>query len=122
MRDFGGGAILLHSIALGQNGGLRFTLTDVGAFGGISSHAYAMNAAAVLQITHPGVGPVTSLAFVLTLGPVERFERSKHVVSYLGLNPREHSSGGRQRRVCKAAAVPTLSGSPQRDCLRVSKR
>ena len=55
------------------------------------------NPAAVLLMTHPGVGPVTSLAFVLTLGPVERFERSKQVVSYLGLNPREHSSGGRQR-------------------------
>jgi transposase len=53
--------------------------------------------AAVLLMTHPGVGPVTSLAFVLTLGPVERFTRSKQVVSYLGLNPREHSSGGRQR-------------------------
>jgi len=55
------------------------------------------NAAAVLLMTHPGVGPVTSLAFVLTLGPVERFEHSKQVASYLGLNPREHSSGGRQR-------------------------
>ena len=55
------------------------------------------NAAAVLLMTHPGVGPVTSLAFVLTIGPVGRFERSKQVVSYLGLNPREHSSGGRQR-------------------------
>ena len=55
------------------------------------------NQAAVLLMTHPGVGPVTSLAFVLTLGPVERFGRSKQVVSYLGLNPREHSSGGRQR-------------------------
>jgi transposase len=55
------------------------------------------NAAAVLLMTHPGVGPVTSLAFVLTIGPVDRFDRSKQVVSYLGLNPREHSSGGRQR-------------------------
>ena len=55
------------------------------------------NQAALLLTTHPGVGPVTSLAFVLTLGPVERFRRSKQVVSYLGLNPREHSSGGRQR-------------------------
>jgi len=55
------------------------------------------HAAAVLLQTHPGVGPVTSLAFVLTLGPVERFARSKQVVSYLGLNPREHSSGGKQR-------------------------
>jgi transposase len=55
------------------------------------------NAEAVRLMTHPGVGPVTSLAFVLTLGPVARFPRSKQVVSYLGLNPREHSSGGRQR-------------------------
>jgi transposase len=45
----------------------------------------------------PGVGPVTALAFVLTLGPVERFRHSRQVVSYLGLNPREHSSGGCQR-------------------------
>jgi transposase len=48
-------------------------------------------------MTHPGVGPVTSLAFVLILGPVERFAHSKQVVSYLGLNPQEHSSGGKQR-------------------------
>jgi transposase len=51
----------------------------------------------VRLMTHRGVGPVTALAFVLTLGPVERFRRSKQVVSYLGLNPQEHSSGGRQR-------------------------
>jgi transposase len=52
---------------------------------------------AVRLMTHPGVGPITSLAFVLIIGPIERFEHSKQVVSYLGLNPREHSSGGRQR-------------------------
>src|SRR3974390_3131188 len=47
--------------------------------------------------THPGVGMVTALAFVLTMGPVERFAHSRQLVSYCGLNPREHSSGGRQR-------------------------
>ena len=52
---------------------------------------------AVRLMTHPGVGPVTSLAFVLIIGPVARFEHSKQVVSYLGLNPQEHSSGGKQR-------------------------
>lgn len=56
------------------------------------------NAVARLLQTHPGVGPVTSLAFVLTLGEIERFPRSRQVVSYLGLNPSEHSSGVRQRR------------------------
>lgn len=44
-----------------------------------------------------GVGPVVSLALVLTLGPVERFRRGKQVASYFGLIPREYSSGGRQR-------------------------
>jgi transposase len=57
----------------------------------------AGRAAAALLMTHPGVGPVTSLAFVLTMGPSSRFRRGKQVASYLGLNPREHSSGGRQR-------------------------
>jgi transposase len=44
-----------------------------------------------------GVGPVTALAFVLTVGPVERFANSRKLVSYLGLNPSEASSGGHQR-------------------------
>ncbi len=57
----------------------------------------AQSEAAVQLMTHPGVGPVTSLAFVLVVGPVTRFQRSKQLVSYLGLNPQEHSSGGRQR-------------------------
>jgi transposase len=47
--------------------------------------------------TQPGVGPITALAFVLTIGPVERFARSKQVTSYLGLIPAEYSSGGRQK-------------------------
>ena len=55
------------------------------------------DAVARLLQTHPGVGPITALAFSLTLGTIERFARSRQVVSYLGLNPAEHSSGGRQR-------------------------
>ena len=50
-----------------------------------------------LLLSQPGVGPITALAFVLTLGEVSRFPRGKQVASYLGLIPREHSSGGRQR-------------------------
>src|SRR5215470_12506813 len=47
-------------------------------------------------MTHPGIGPVNALAFVLTIGPVSRFQRSKQVASYLGLNPSEHSTGGKR--------------------------
>jgi transposase len=52
---------------------------------------------AKLLQSHPGVGPITALAYSLTLGEVGRFAHSRQVVSYLGLNPSEHSSGGRQR-------------------------
>jgi transposase len=48
--------------------------------------------------TMPGVGPVTAVAFVATLDDVTRFARAGQVAAYLGLVPREHSSGERQRR------------------------
>jgi transposase len=48
-------------------------------------------------MTHPGVGPLTALAFVLIIGTPERFHRGKQIGSYLGLIPSEDSSGGRQR-------------------------
>jgi transposase len=50
-----------------------------------------------LLMTQPGVGPITALGFVLTIGEVSRFRRSKQIASYLGLIPRERSSGGKQR-------------------------
>jgi transposase len=52
---------------------------------------------AVRLMTHPGVGSVTALAMVLTLGPAERFGSGKQVSSYFGLIPSEDSSGGKQR-------------------------
>lgn len=51
----------------------------------------------VRLMTHPGVGKVTALAFVLTIGDPARFASGKQVGSYLGLIPAEDSSGGRQR-------------------------
>jgi transposase len=47
--------------------------------------------------THPGVGPLTALAFVLIIGKADRFECSKQIASYLGLVPLEDSSGKRRR-------------------------
>ena len=55
------------------------------------------HAGATRLMTHPGVGPVTALAVVLSVGPVARFRRAKHLASYVGLVPSEHSSGGKQR-------------------------
>ena len=47
--------------------------------------------------THPGVGALTALAFVLIIGRAERFQCGKQIASYLGLVPSEESSGDRRR-------------------------
>ncbi len=48
-------------------------------------------------MTHPGVGPITALATEVFLGDPQRFADGKTVASYIGMIPRELSSGGRQR-------------------------
>ncbi|HPB27760.1 MAG TPA: IS110 family transposase [Acidobacteriota bacterium] len=50
-----------------------------------------------LLLTHPGVGLLTALAVVHTLGPAERFARGRQVAAYAGLDPRERSSGDHRR-------------------------
>jgi hypothetical protein len=47
--------------------------------------------------THPGVGALTALAFVLIIGRADRFQCGKQIASYLGLVPMEESSGQRRR-------------------------
>ncbi|MFV1980813.1 MAG: IS110 family transposase, partial [Rhodothermia bacterium] len=41
-----------------------------------------------------GVGPITALCFMLTIGDPERFARPRDVGAYLGLVPRRDQSGG----------------------------
>jgi transposase len=47
--------------------------------------------------THPGSGRLTGLALVHTLCPVSRFANSRKVAADVGLEPREYSSGEKQR-------------------------
>jgi transposase len=56
--------------------------------------------------THPGIGILTGLALVHTLCPVDRFADSRKVTAYVGLEPREYSSGERKRmgRISKAGS------------------
>ena len=70
---------------------------QVGELDQAVSKAAEAHPQARLLMTQPGVGPITALAFVLTIGDVSRFKHSKQVASYLGLIPCERSSGGRQR-------------------------
>jgi transposase len=53
--------------------------------------------AAQRLMTHPGVGALTALAFVLIIGEAGRFECGKQIAAYLGLVPEEDSSGESRR-------------------------
>ena len=54
--------------------------------------------------TMPGVGPVTSLAIEAFAPPLESFQCGRDFAAWLGLVPRQNSTGGKQRlgRVTKA--------------------
>src|SRR6266576_3292390 len=52
----------------------------------------------VMQLmTHPGVGPITGLAYVLVIGTPGRGPCGKQIGSYTGLIPCEDSSAGKRR-------------------------
>jgi transposase len=48
-------------------------------------------------MTHPGVGALTAVAFVLIIGEANRFDCGKQIAAYVGLVPEEDSSGERRR-------------------------
>ena len=60
-------------------------------------HVANERARATLLMTHPGVGPVTALATEVFVGDPTRFLDGKALASYVGMIPREYSSGKRQR-------------------------
>jgi transposase len=47
--------------------------------------------------TMPGVGPITALAVETFAPPMERFRRGRDFAAWLGLVPRQHSTGGKQK-------------------------
>jgi len=57
--------------------------------------------------TIPGVGTITASAIVATIGKPEEFKSARHFAAFLGLTPKEHSTGGRQRlgRISKQGDV-----------------
>ena len=60
-----------------------------------------------MLLTHPGLGPVTALATEVFLGDPQGFADGKALASYVGLIPREYSSGAHQR-----LGALTKQGSP----------
>jgi transposase len=46
----------------------------------------------------PGVGPITASAIVATVGDASRFRSARHFAAWLGLAPKQKSSGGKERQ------------------------
>jgi transposase len=44
----------------------------------------------------PGIGPITASALVASIGDAKSFENGRQLAAWLGLVPRQHSSGGKQ--------------------------
>lgn len=51
----------------------------------------------VKLLSIPGIGVIVSTAFFACVGDVHRFPSGRHLASYLGLTPRERSSGTTRR-------------------------
>jgi transposase len=62
----------------------------------IAARARSSEAARRLM-TIPGVGPVTATAMVALAPPASTFRRGRDFAAWLGLTPRQHSSGGKER-------------------------
>jgi transposase len=48
-------------------------------------------------MTIPGVGPIAATAILALAPPIETFRKSRDFAAWLGLTPRQHSTGGKQR-------------------------
>jgi transposase len=54
------------------------------------------NAISQLLASIPGIGPIIALSLVMEIDP-KGFQSGRHLAAWLGLTPREHSTGGKQR-------------------------
>lgn len=59
--------------------------------------AYRADAASRRLAAIPGIGPITASALVATLGEIGQFRSGRELSAWLGLTPKQNSSGGKQR-------------------------
>ena len=66
------------------------------------------NAASRRLAEIPGLGPITASAIVATVGDAREFKNGRQLAAWMGLVPRQHSSGGKQA-LLGSASVATLT-------------
>lgn len=70
---------------------------EVGKLDGEIGHRAKENEVARRLMTVPGIGPLIATAIAVLATPRETFCRARNFVAWLGLTPRQHSTGGKQR-------------------------
>lgn len=61
-------------------------------------HGLADNDPAIRRLQAiPGIGPITATALVCAAGDGKQFKRGRDLAAWLGLTPRQHSSGGKDK-------------------------
>ncbi len=55
------------------------------------------NPAAKRLLDIPGIGPITATALISAVGDAKQFKKGRDMAAWLGLTPRQHSSGGKER-------------------------
>jgi transposase len=68
----------------------------------------------------PGIGPVTATALVATVGKAHAFKNGRQFAAWLGLVPRQHSSGGTRR--CLSADIADSRGPRRHAAARATHR
>lgn len=61
-------------------------------------------------MTIPGIGPLGATALLAAVGDGRQFRRARYLAAWLGLAPREHSTGGRPHSLESANAATATSG------------
>lgn len=75
----------------------RETNTKIGALDRQLLACHRSNADSLRVATIPGIGPLTASALVAAIGDPARFRTGRHFAAWLGLVPRQNSSGGKDK-------------------------
>jgi transposase len=67
------------------------------------AHAHRASEMCRRLATVPGIGPITATAIASTVADASAFRSGREFAAWLGLTPKQHSSGGKERmgRICK---------------------
>jgi transposase len=78
----------------------------IGEADGSMERASRENESCRRLLSVPGIGPVTATALIAAIGNGAAFRKGREFSAWVGMVPRESSTGGKQRLTCIAANIP----------------